>query len=165
MIIAKTTEQELAAMQAEILRLQAALGASEAQRSEAEANAIAVAQANAFAGNTEEQATGRTVEISVCLNPNERDEKKHKFKTLKVPTYYYTITLPAGAGIDLTTNGVAYYHGQTYEVDQFTLPDLKSRVARTWDHEKSIHGGNENAYRKPTARHLMTTAAMAQGAH
>jgi hypothetical protein len=163
--MAKTTEQELKDMQAEIARLQAALGAAEIYRSEAEANAIAVTQANAFAGNTEEQATGRTVEMSVCLNPNERDEKKHKFKSVKIPTYYYTVTLPAGAGTDLTTNGVAYYHGQTYEFDQFTLPDIKSRVARTWDHEKSIHGGNENAYRKPTRSHLMTSAAIAQGAH
>jgi hypothetical protein len=27
-------------------------------------------------------------------------------------------------------------------------------VARCWDHEKSIHGNDENAYRKPTNRHL-----------
>lgn len=156
--MAKTTEEELKAMQAEVARLTKALADSEASRSDAEALASAVM----FGGNTEEQPTGKTVGVEVCLNPAERDEKKLKFKVVQMPTYFYTIQLPPGAGIDLTTNGIAYYHGQTYEFDPLTLADIKSRVARCWDHEKSIHGGNENAYRKPTARHLVSPAAAAQ---
>ena len=156
--MAKTTEEELKAMQAEVARLTKALADSEASRSDAEAIASAVM----FGGNTEEQPTGKTVKVEVCLNPAEREEKKQKFKFVDMPTFFYTIQLPPGAGTDLTTNGIAYYHGQTYELDQLTLADIKSRVARCWDHEKSIHGGNENAYRKPTARHLMSPAAAQQ---
>jgi hypothetical protein len=89
------------------------------------------------------------------LNPGEKDVKKYKYKKVKVPTYYYNIQLPAGAGICLWTNGVEYYHGETYEFDPNTLAEMKSRVARCWEHEKSIHGDNENAYRKPT-NHTLT---------
>ena len=97
----------------------------------------------------------------MCIR--DRDEKQQKFMDVEVPTFFYHIDLPAGAGTNLSTNGTAYYHGQTYEVDQATLVDLKSRVARCWDHEKAIHSENENAYRKPTARHLMSPAAAARG--
>jgi hypothetical protein len=45
-----------------------------------------------------------------------------------------------------------------------TLVDLKSRVARCWEHEKSIHGDNENAYRRPTQNALISAAARARGA-
>ena len=155
----KTTEEELAAMRAEVARLTAALGESESKRGEAEAMSAAMA----FSGDTDEQPTGRTVEVEVCANPWERDEKKQKFVKVKEPTFMYTIQLPAGAGVDLTTNGMPYYHGQTYEFDRFTLADIKSRVARCWDHEKSIHGGNENAYRKPTNRHLASQRAIQAG--
>jgi hypothetical protein len=65
----------------------------------------------------------------------------------------YTINLPAGAGNCLYTNGIEYYHGETYEFDAEILSEMKSRVARCWDHEKSIHGENENAYRRPTNVH------------
>ena len=30
--------------------------------------------------NTEEQPTGKTISIEVCLNPGEKDEKKQKWK-------------------------------------------------------------------------------------
>jgi hypothetical protein len=159
--MAKTTEEELKAMRAEVDRLTAALDIANAGRTEAEAMSAAMA----FSGNTEEQPTGKTVSVEICLNPAERDEKKLRYKTVDLPTFLYTIQLPTGAGIDLTTNGIPYYHGQTYEVDQYTLTDLKSRVARCWDHEKSIHGGDENAFRKPTARHLMSPAAAARVRH
>lgn len=152
--MARTTEEELKLMQEEVARLKKSLGLSEKARSEAEETALAMTQASAFTGNTEEQPTGNTVSIEVCLNPAERDEKKLKYKSVDFPTYFYQIQLPTAAGLDLTTNGIAYYHGQTYELDPMTLNDIKSRVARCWDHEKSIHGDNENAYRKPTNRQL-----------
>ena len=98
----------------------------------------------------EERATGETVSMKLCANPWVKDEKKQNWVDAEVPTFDYTVTLPKGAGTHLSTNGIEYYHGQTYRVDQYQLVELKSRVARCWDHEKMIHGDNENAYRKPT---------------
>ena len=152
-------------LQAEINRLKAELGESNLQRSAAEEVAQAMAMASAFGGASEEQPTGRTVTMSVCLNPGVKDEKKQKFKDIELPTYYYTIQLPAGAGVCLWTNGSEYYHGETYEFDTFALAEMKDRVAKCWAHEKSIHGENENAYRKPTNKHLITAAARQRGAH
>ena len=148
---------------AQIAELKAKLDESEKAKTEAQEMASSIAAASSFIGNSEEQPTGNTVLINVCLNPGEKDERKQKFKDVEFPTFYYTIDIPAGAGTNLMTNGLAYYHGQTYEVDQATLVDLKSRVARCWDHEKSIHSENENAYRKPTNKHLISPAAAARG--
>lgn len=136
-------------LNAQIADLQARLEIAEKGRTEAEELNLAIAQADQFSGNTEERPTGKTMKIKVCLNPGEREEKNQKWKEVSYPTYFYTINLPAGAGLELMTNGVPYYHGQTYEFDPMSLADIKSRVARCWDHEKSIHGDNENAYRKP----------------
>jgi|GEM_PF-1656566 len=160
----KNSELSYEELQAQIADLEKKLKVETKARSEAEELASAVAQAGQFSANTEEQPTGKTITLSVCLNPGEKDEKKLKWKDVEYPTYFYTIQLPAGAGLDLTTNGIAYYHGQTYEVDPMTLVDLKSRVARCWDHEKSIHGDNENAYRKPLGGSLISPAARARGA-
>jgi hypothetical protein len=148
---------------AEIAALKKQLAESDVQKTAAQEMAASIAAASSFIGNSEEQPTGKTITLNVCLNPGVKDEKQQKFMDVEVPTFYYHIDLPAGAGTNLSTNGTAYYHGQTYEVDQATLVDLKSRVARCWDHEKAIHSENENAYRKPTARHLMPPAAAARG--
>lgn len=142
-------------LQAQIAELQAQLLTEKEARSAAEDNAKATADAGIFVSNSDEQATGKTIKIQKCANPWEADERKQKMIAVDVPTYFYQIQLPAGAGISLTTNGQDYYHGETYTVDLYTLMDLKSRVARCWDHEKSIHGDNENAYRRPTNRHFM----------
>lgn len=150
---------------AEIAVLKAKLGESELKRSEAEAMALTAAQASPYIGVSEEQPTGKTVVVNVCLNPAERDVKKLKFKGIEYPTYFYTIQLPAGAGLCLTTNGAEFYHGQTYEFDPMGLVDMKSRVARCWDHEKSIHGDNENAYRRPSQQSFMSAAALARRPH
>lgn len=153
------TKQELDELQAEVARLQAALLEEQSARSDAEEKARIASQAGFFVGGSEEQPTGNTIPVKVCINPTERNHDKLKYKEVELPTYFYTIDLPAGAGLSLSTNGVEYYHGQAYEVDQFTLADLKSRVARCWDHEKSIHGDNENAYRKPLNKALISQAA------
>jgi hypothetical protein len=154
------TDKELLA---QIAELKAKLAEAEIAKTEAQEMASSIAAASSFMGTAEEQPTGNTVTLNVCLNPGEKDERKQKFKDVEFPTFYYTIDIPAGAGTNLMTNGLAYYHGQTYEVDQATLVDLKSRVARCWDHEKSIHSENENAYRKPTNKHLISPAAAARG--
>jgi hypothetical protein len=144
--MAKETNEDLLS---EIARLKEALGMSEKQRTEAEEMAFAMSQASQFSGsNVAEHATGKTVMVSKCVNPTERNEKKQKWIDVEVPTFSYRIDLPKGAGNNLSTNGVEYYHGQSYALDSDTLAEIKSRVARCWDHEKSIHGDNENAYRK-----------------
>ena len=158
--MAEKTAKELLA---EIAELQIKLAHSEQAKTEAQQMATAMAEASAFSGNAEEQPTGKTVTRKTCLNPAVRDAKEHKWQEVKEPTYYYTVEIPEGAGNNLMTNGMEYFHGQTYEVDRYTLSDLKSRVARTWDHEKSIHSENENAYRKPSAVHLKSKAAMSAG--
>jgi hypothetical protein len=157
-----TSEKDLLA---QIAELKGQLAESEKAKTEAQEMATSIAAASSFMGTAEEQPTGNIITINVCLNPGEKDEKKQKFKDVDFPTFYYTIDIPAGAGVSLMTNGTAYYHGQTYEVDQATLVDLKSRVARCWDHEKSIHSENANAYRKPSAKHLISPAAAQRGAH
>ena len=161
------SELDLLALQEQIATLQSQLATERTLRTEAEENALAVAQAGQFfTGNTEEQPTGNTIVVKKCTNPHERDEKKQKWIEVDVPTFFYTIDLPAGAGLSLSTNGVEYYHGQAYEFDFYTLGDIKSRVARCWDHEKSIHGDNENAYRKPANNtSLISAAARQRGAH
>ena len=115
----RTASQEIEALQAEVKRLHAALGESEIKRDEAESLALANSQAGAFVGSTGEHPTGKTVSVSVCINPGERNEKKQVFKTVELPTYFYTIDLPAGtasastigSGSMLTTNGIEYYNG------------------------------------------------------
>ena len=152
---------KLEELQAEVDRLKSALDDSNRKKSHAEE--MAQMMVSIGESSTEEQPTGRTVDVDMCVNPAERDAKKHKFKVSKVPTFFYNIQLPAGAGVSLSTNGVEYYHGQTYEFTLYELAAIKDRVARCWAHEKSIHGENENAYKKPTHTHLMTTAAMMRG--
>ena len=158
--MAKLTEVELLA---EIEALRAKLGVAVKEKTAAQEMATSIAAAATFVNNTDEQPTGDTVMLSVCINPGIKDEKKQVFKDVEVPTYYYKIDLPAGAGVSLMTNGMAFYHGETYAVDLPTLVDLKSRVARTWDHEKAIHSENENAYRRPTNTHFKSAAAAQHG--
>jgi hypothetical protein len=154
--VGKSNEELLA----EVARLEAQLQGEIQLRTEAQEMAALMAEASQFTGaNVEEQPTGDTVEVEVCLNPYERDIKKQKFKTVNMPTYFYHIQLPAGAGLCLSTNGAEFYHGETYTFDIVTLAEIKSRVAKCWDHEKSIHGDNENAYRRPTNKHFMSPAA------
>lgn len=160
------TKQELEELQSEVARLQAALLEEQGARSAAEEAARAVAAASPFVhASVEEQPTGKTIEVEVCLNPAARKESDHRYKKVEMPTYFYTVQLPAAAGLSLSTNGVEYYHGQTYEFDPIMLAEIKSRVARCWDHEKSIHGDNENAYRKPLNKSLISAAAAARRGH
>lgn len=135
----KTTESQLAILQAQVKDLAEKLGLSEKRREEAEAlSKVAVGGSLVYA-QSEEQPTGRTVDVEVCINPWVNDVKLQKFKTVKLPTYMFSINLPEGAGTHLASNGFPYYHGETYELDSQTLTDIKSRVARCWDHERSIH--------------------------
>ncbi len=135
---------------AEVERLKAELAEERGARTAAEESALAMV-ASGFAGQARDNArpTGRTITVKVAVNPNVRDEKKIVWKDVELPTYFYKINLPASFGWSLDTNGTKYYHGQTYEFDTNTLTDMKSRVARAWEHEESIHGNkDENFYRQ-----------------
>lgn len=139
------TEKEIQDLLAQMEQLKADLEREKTARSAAEEMAHALAQ---FGQNNEERATGKTLTVKVCANPEERDTKKQIWKDVEFPLYAYKIDIPAGFGISLWTNGREYYHGQTYEFTERGLADIKSRIARCWDHEKSIHGDNVNAYRR-----------------
>jgi hypothetical protein len=151
--MAKTTEDQLQELQAQVFSLTKEVAKGKEKLSEAEKLADAMSAGASFMGNTSEEfPTGKTEMVEKCVNPYERNEKKQKFIDVEMPTYKYTIVLPVGAGLFLSTNGVEYYHGQTYEFNSEILAEMKYRVAQCWSHEKSINGSNENAYRKPTNR-------------
>ena len=54
----------------------------------------------------------------------------------------------------LTVNGVQYWHGRTYKVDPGLARTLNEMSFRTWQHERSINGANENQYRRPLHHRL-----------
>ncbi len=54
----------------------------------------------------------------------------------------------------LTINGMAYWHGKDYKVPPDVARDLNAMAGNTWKHEASIHGENENQYRRPSHRRL-----------
>ena len=155
------TEKDLLA---EIASLKAKLADETKAKTEAQDMATSIAAASAFMGNSEEQPTGNMITLNVCLNPGVKKESQQKWKEVEVPTFYYTLDLPLAAGASLMTNGMEYFHGQTYEFDADTLRDMKSRVARCWDHERSIHSENEGAYRQKNTKHFVSAAAAARGA-
>jgi hypothetical protein len=65
--------------------------------------------------------------------------------------YHYHIDLPPSGGTDIKLCGVPFYHGVGYYVGVDQLRSLREIVSRTWRHEASIRGSNENFYRKETA--------------
>ena len=73
------------------------------------------------------------------------------WEDIELPTYFYKIDLPPCGGIDYKINGVAAYHGSTYELDIDTLRTVKDIVYRCWKHDADIHGSDENAYRPKKA--------------
>jgi len=107
--------------------------------------------------NIEEIPTGKTKMIIKCVGykrtgfENGRVTREPIFEEVEVPTYRYKIDMAPCGGIDLKINDVAYYHGQTIEVDIDTLRTIKDTVYKTWAHDASVHGNkDENAYRPKT---------------
>jgi hypothetical protein len=66
--------------------------------------------------------------------------------------WWYRIDLPPSGGLDISINGTKFYHGQQYKIGTETLRSLKEMVHRSWQHEHSIMGSNENFYRRPLER-------------
>ena len=61
--------------------------------------------------------------------------------------YHHKIDLPPSGGTHLTRNGVQYFHGQYYDFAVDQLRDVREQEYRSWQHEDSIKGSNENIYR------------------
>lgn len=152
--MAKISDTQVQTLEAEIKALKEQLGEQTKKLTDAEKASHSLSGGAMLAGNIDEGfPTGKTVTVTKCKNPWVKDAKKQEFIEVELPTFMYTINLPAGAGDNLSTNGIMYYHGQTYEFDSEVLAEMKYRVAQCWYHEKSIHGENENAYRKKSNVH------------
>jgi hypothetical protein len=72
---------------------------------------------------------------------------KPVFKEVMLPLYLYAIDLPPSGGESLSINGAKLYHGTVVELDEDLLRSVKEIVYRCWDHDRTINGSNENAYR------------------
>ncbi len=122
-----------------IAQLEAQLAAEKARNADLEdstAKALAQAQATAMQSSS-------VTEVFAGVDDKTGED-----------TYFYKIDLPPSGGLYVSINGVHYYHGETYRFRVDTLRSLKEIIARSWGHENSINGSNENAYRKPMERVL-----------
>lgn len=162
--IMSTSPEDVAKMRAQIDDLQHQLKVAQDARTEAEQAALAAAESQGaflMQGENREIPTGKFVEISVCsgyevkgYKDDGREILKPVFKRQKVPTFFYKINMPPVGGLDMKTNGQALYHGTVYTFDIHTLRDVKEREYRLWDHDRNIHGSDENFYRTPMERRL-----------
>lgn len=149
---------------AEIADLKKQLALSEQQRSEVEKAALAAAESQGMLMQREiqEVPTGKFVKVKRAVdkdgNPSYkvvgyRDDGrpiiKPVFRDVELPTYFYKIDIPPVGGEGMRINEMALYHGAVYEFDIDTLRTVKEMVFRLWDHDRNIHGSDENVYRKP----------------
>lgn len=152
--IAGTSEDDVAALRAQIASLTEQLGAA---RTDAEKAALASAEAQGqlMQRDITEIATGKTVTVQRCrgyktvaYRDDGRPILKPMWEDVELPTYFYKIDIPPVGGVGLMPNGVPMYHGTVYEVDIDTLRSWKEMVARLWAHERNISGSNENFYHR-----------------
>lgn len=152
----QTPEERLAKALAENEALRQQLATSEEKRSEAEQNAIdlASAQGALLQSDVKEIPTGKQRKMQRCKGykvvghkDDGREILKPVFETVETPTFKYKIDIPPCGGEGIKLNGQDYYHGAVYEFDIDTLRSVKEIVARVWEHDKNIHGSDENAYR------------------
>lgn len=150
-------QSELDKLRADNARLNAQLDTERTMRTAAEASALAMAEAQSFLMQREiqEVPTGKTVKVKRSAGlevkgykDDGRDILRPIWKEVELPTYFYKIDLPPSGGMDFKINGDAYYHGATYEFDADTLRSVKEIVYRCWAHDTSIHGSDENVYRR-----------------
>jgi len=155
---------------AEINDLKSQLAVEKTARGEAEQAALdaASAQGALLQNEVHEVPTGKTVTVKrvkvgadgaglykvVGHHDDGRDILRPIFEDKKIPTFFYKIDLPPCGGVDLKINSVSYYHGAVYEFDEDTLRTVKEMVYRCWDHDRNIHGSDENFYRKKSANRL-----------
>lgn len=91
-------------------------------------------------------------------NPGETKIIRKKVEETKTVTELVTvqmvalvIDLPPSGGMQLTRNGIPYYHGQEYEFSPDEACDVREQMYRSWQHEQTIKGSDENAYRPHNA--------------
>ena len=128
--------ESMASLQARIALLEAELNRSNAARAIAEdesARLQAQAQSSLLTSNVTERFSGEE---------NGKD------------MWWYRIDLAPAGGTEIKINGTPYYHGSTYKFDTDLLRSIKEIVARTWAHENSINGANENPYKQAQNRIL-----------
>jgi len=153
---AVTSDAELAILRAELDMTRKQLDATKAQLEAKNAEAEYFVIPN----DDGEVPTGRTVSMSICKNPARvNDDPKKKivdpiWEDVEVPTYMYRIHMPALGGWDIQLDGAPLYEGQVYELDLHTLRTVKSIIGNLWAHEASVHGNDENMYRKPQHKTL-----------
>lgn len=154
---------DLEKLLAEIADLKQQLAVSDKARSVAETQALALAEAQAGVMQiaVQEVPTGKKVKVQRCKGYKEVGYKddgrpilKPEWETVEEPTFFYKIDLPPVGGDGLKVNGLPLAHGAVMEFDIHTLRSVKEMVFRCWDHERNIHGTDENVFRKPTERTL-----------
>jgi hypothetical protein len=149
---------------AEIKDLKEKLALSEKQRSDVEKAALEAAESQGLLMQREirEVPTGKFVTVKravkadgspnykiVAYKDDGRPILAPVFTDVKLPTFYYKIDIPPVGGEGLTINEMKLYHGTVYEFDLDTLRSVKDMCYRLWDHDRNIHGSDENMYRKP----------------
>lgn len=155
---ARASAKSEATLLEEIADLREKLKLSESKRSDAEKVALAAAEAQStlMQRQIEEVPTGKFVKVRRArgyeptghYTNDGRDILKPIWKEVEVPTFFYKVDLPPVGGEGLSTNGIPMLHGVVYEVDIDTLRSMKERVYRCWDHDRNIHGSDENFYRR-----------------
>lgn len=121
------------ALKQRIAELEAQLEASKSSEQKA-LEQVALNKANA-----QSQALFGPANVEVQTGVDENDE----------PIFALRIDLPPSGGEFIRINGEPFYHGVTYTFDMDRLRSVKEIIARSWGHEATINGSNENAYRKP----------------
>lgn len=143
-----TKADELEALRKEVKRLEDALKVANT------ANEDAARRAMFFKDVNEEVPTGETVKVQKCYKYETvgysdagKAILKPVYKEVELPTFMYKVNLPPVGGTAITLDGFQYQHGDTYTVDLDQLRTIKEIVHRIRDHEATIHGTDENAYR------------------
>jgi|SRR6516225_10147199 hypothetical protein len=127
----KNEDLDNAQLQAKIRELEELLAKSDAAKAIAEDEAGRLqhqAQASLLTTNVTERFAGKT------------DDGED--------LWWYRIDLAPCGGLDLKINGLQYVHGETYKFTTDVLRCVKEIVSRTWSHEASISGANENPYKR-----------------
>lgn len=137
--------------------LKAQLAVANTARGAAEQAALDAAQAQGslLQPGIQEVPSGKSITVKrldfykvVGHGDGGREIRRPVFKDVQLPTFFYKIDIPPVGGTDCKINEIPYYHGTVYELDIDTLRTVKEMVYRLWDHDRNIHGSDENAYRQ-----------------
>ena len=115
-----------------------------------------LAKARARIAELEAKASPASVTFSNApeIDAGTTMEEDENGKIKEVQWWFIKIDLPPSGGQDICINSVRMFHGEQYKVTTERLRTVKDIMARTWKHEDSISGSNENFYRRPQERTL-----------